>query len=162
MANERQYAVLGPLPSAQKTRAFLGVEITQGRALRDHPVVVAWLPNEATADPKLVSRLQRETAFVTQLLHPSILRVHGLECFEEGWARVVDYCDGEPLERLIDVGREKSLRCPPHVAARIVADACEGVHYAHEQGMQSIANRPVVHGAIRPDTILLASTAGPW
>lgn len=156
MANERQYAVLGPLPSAQKTRAFLGVEITQGRALRDHPVVVAWLPNEATADPKLVSRLQRETAFVTQLVHPSILRVHGLECFEEGWARVVDYCDGEPLERLIDVGREKSLLCPPHVAARIVADACEGVHYAHEQGLQSIANRPVVHGAIRPDTILLA------
>ncbi|MCC7382376.1 MAG: protein kinase [Deltaproteobacteria bacterium] len=152
---ERQYAVIGPLPSAADTRAFLGCEIVDGQPRRDNPVVVVWLPDEATQDPKLVSRFQREIAFVTPLAHPNIVRVHGLEAFQEGWARILDYCDGESLDRFLELAKEQSISFPARVAARIIADACDAIAYAHDIGLGSIAARPIVHGAIRPDTILV-------
>jgi serine/threonine-protein kinase len=155
MTDERQYAVLGPLPSTRETRAFLGVEVVEGRVQRDHPVVVAWLPTTATTDPKQVARLQRETAFVTTLAHPNIVRVHGLECFQEGWARVTDYVDAESLASLLDLADQRGLDLPAEVVARIVADAAGAVAYAHETGLQSLGSRPVVHGAVRLDTLLV-------
>jgi serine/threonine protein kinase len=153
MPQQRQYAVVGPLPSARETRSFLGVEMVDGRPQTSAPLIVAWLPDEAAKDPKLVARLQRETAFVTTLAHPHVERVEGLEAFEEGWARVLDYTDGESLERLLEIAREKGLPVPARVAARIVADASEGLAYAHESGQASMTGRPVVHGAVRLDTI---------
>jgi serine/threonine protein kinase len=155
MTDERQYAVLGPLPSTRETRAFLGVEVVEGRVQRDHPVVVAWLPTAATTDPKQVARLQRETAFVTTLAHPNIVRVHGLECFQEGWARVTDYVDAESLASLLELAERRGLELPAEVVARIVADAAGAVAYAHETGLQSLGSRPVVHGAVRLDTLLV-------
>lgn len=155
MASSRQYGVLGPLLSGAETRAFMGVEVIDGEPKPDRPVVVVWLPDDVTGDPARVTRLQRETAFVTQLKHPNIIRVFGLECFEEGWARVVAFVDGEPLHQILSKAREASRELEPRLAARIAVDVCEGVHYAHEEGQSRYAGRPIVHGGIRPDTLLV-------
>ena len=151
----RQYAVLGPLTSAVEARAFLGCEVIGGAPRSDLPVVIVWLPDEVTGDAKQVSRLQRETAFVTQLKHPNIVRVYGLECFEEGWARVVAFVDGEPLARVLARAREEGVKIDARLTGRIFLDACEGVQHAHEEGQARYAGRPIVHGAIRPDTLFL-------
>jgi serine/threonine-protein kinase len=155
MASSRQYGVLGPLLSGAETRAFMGVEVIDGEPKRDRPVVVVWLPDDVTSDPTRVARLQRETAFVTQLKHPNIIRVYGLECFEEGWARVVAFVDAEPLHQILMKAREAGASVSARMAAAIVADVCEGVHFAHEEGQSRYAGRPIVHGGIRPDTLLL-------
>jgi serine/threonine protein kinase len=150
MATPRHYAVIGPLPSGTETRAFLGCEVVDGRPRLESPVVVAWLPDGATGDTKQVARLQREIAFASQLNHPNVVRVHGLECFTEGWARIMDDVDGASIERFLATILERGISVPPKVAARMIADACEGVITAHEQA------RPIIHGAIRPDTLLIA------
>jgi serine/threonine-protein kinase len=155
MGGQRQYAVLGPLASGSENRAFLGCEVIEGVPHPDLPVVVVWLPDEVTHDPKQVARLQRETAFVTQLKHPNIIRVHGLECFEEGWARVVAFVDGEPLKQVLERMHQVEREIDPLVAARIITDVCEGVHFAHEEGQSKYAGRPIVHGGIRTDTVLI-------
>jgi serine/threonine-protein kinase len=41
---------------------------------------------------------------------------------------------------------------PPGVAVALVADACMGVHYAHELG-ESETGTPWVHGGVRPETL---------
>ncbi|MEQ8982794.1 MAG: protein kinase, partial [Deltaproteobacteria bacterium] len=155
MPEARQYAVFGPLLSGAQSRAFLGCEVVAGVPRRDRPVVVVWLPDDVTSDPKAVARLQRETAFVTQLRHPNIIRVHGLECFDEGWARIVDFADAEPLAKVLSRAREEFRPIDPRIAARIIVDICQGVHHAHEEGQSRYAGRPIVHGGVRPDTILI-------
>ncbi|MEQ9500214.1 MAG: protein kinase [Deltaproteobacteria bacterium] len=155
MPEARQYAVFGPLLSGAQSRAFLGCEVVEGVPRRDRPVVVVWLPDDVTSDPKAVARLQRETAFVTQLRHPNIIRVHGLECFDEGWARIVDFADAEPLAKVLARAREEFRPIDPRIAARIIVDICQGVHHAHEEGQSRYAGRPIVHGGVRPDTILI-------
>lgn len=155
MATQRQYAVLGPLVGGVENRAFLGCEVIGGAPRPDVPVVIVWLPDDVARDPKQVSRLQRETAFVTQLRHPNILRTHGLECFEEGWARVLAYEDGELLSSLLQKLQETDRQLEPLLAARIIVDACSAVHHAHEEGQAKYAGRPIVHGGLRPDTLFL-------
>lgn len=155
MTARRQYAVLGPLPSGAETLGFLGCEMLDGLPSRDSAVVVVWVPESVAGDDKQVARLQRETAFVTQLRHPNIVRVFGLECFEEGWARVVAFGDGEPLSRALEISKSKEIEFPPRIAARIIADACDGVHYAHDEGTRSMAGRPIVHGGLRPTTLVV-------
>lgn len=151
----RQYAVLGPLRSGSETRAFLGCEVVDGQPRADSPVVIVWLPEDVTSDPKNVARLQRETAFVTQLRHPNLIRVYGLECFEEGWARVVSFVDGEPLQQILSKAKEQFRPLDPRIAARMVVDVCEGVQFAHDEGQSRYAGRPIVHGGIRPDTLIV-------
>ena len=155
MTARRQYAVLGPLPSLAETRGFLGCEMVDGTPQRDTPVVVLWIPASITNDEKQIARLQRETAFVTQLRHPNVVRVYGLESFEEGWARVVGFGDGEPLACALDLARSGETAVPAKIAARIIADAADAVHYAHDEGLRSVAGRPLVHGGLRPDTMVL-------
>ncbi len=155
MTTPAQFSVLGPLKSGVETRAFLGCEVVDGMPQPQRPVVIVWLPDEVVSDPKRVTRLQRETSFVTQLDHPNIIRVFGLECFEEGWARVVDFVDGEPLIQVIQRAKEEFRPIDPRLAARIIVDVCDAVNYAHEEGQARFAGRPVVHGGIRPDTLMV-------
>lgn len=152
MSNSRRFAVLGPLLSGVETRAFLGCELIEGEAAADHPVVVLWLPKEVTEDPAQLARLRRETAFVTELEHKNVIPVFGLECFDEGWARLVGFVDGEPLSR---VGELHEGACDPLHAARLILDLCDGVQYAHELGQTRLAGRSIIHGGLRPDTVLV-------
>ncbi|MCB9654008.1 MAG: protein kinase [Deltaproteobacteria bacterium] len=177
MTDSRQYAVLGPLLSGADSRAFLGCEVIDGQPHPDRPVVVVWLPEEIAGDPKRVARLQRETAFVTQLRHPNLIRVFGLECFDEGWARVVAFVDGESLQHVLQRTRdnivEKTLEGSDRgessasdeaqasglidlrIVVRMMLDVCDGIHHAHEEGLSRYAGRAIVHGGLRPDTILV-------
>lgn len=156
MPDDRQFAVLGPLQSGVPTRAFLGVELLGGESSPENPVVVVWLPDEVVADERQLARCRRETAFVTQLRHPNLIDVHGLVHFEEGWARIVAFVDGEPLSRILRDLRASGREMPPELAARMIIDVCSGVQHAHEEGMSRFNGRAIVHGGIRPDTLMVS------
>src|SRR5215510_2544090 len=142
------YQPLGPLLSSDGSRAFLGLQIGIGALPR--PVVLVWVSEEVAKDPQLAEKVGRETQRASALAHPNVLKVHGLVPLDEGLARVVEFADGEPLRRILDVAK----RLPPRLAALVVADAAMGVHYAHVAGQEEGA--PFLHGDIRPETLLVS------
>lgn len=148
--------MLGPLSSDVATRAFLACEVVDEAPRPDRPLVVVWIPDEVVLDPQRMAQLQRETALVAHLVHPNLARVYGLQHFEEGWARLVEYTDGEPLRRIAERIREDRQAIDPRVIGRIVADICSGVHYAHQHGIAHAAGHPIVHGGLRPDTAIVS------
>lgn len=139
---------LGPLLSGPGSRAFLGVDPSPGGG----PVVLIWVPDEVGADPARLARLRSDTGEAARIDHANVIRVLGCEEFDEGWARVVEYVDGESLRRILETAKAAARPLPPEVAARLVADACKGVHHAHIGGPDG---RPLVHGDLRPETILV-------
>jgi serine/threonine-protein kinase len=143
-----RYQSLGPLMAGEGSRAFLGLALEDGAAPR--PVVLIFAPPELVADPDLTERLRRETQRAVVFDHPHILRVHGLVTLEHGLARVTEYADGETLRRVLEV----TPRVPPPLAARLVADAAMGVHYAHMAGNDD--GTPLVHGDLRPETLMIS------
>ncbi len=147
MANKR-YQALGPLLAGEGSRAFIGLEISKdGRA---DPVVLVWVPEGTEKDAALLARIRKETEHASQLDHPNIVRVHGFASLEEGFARVVEFADGESLRKLL----ENAHKLPAPYAAKIICDAALGVHYAHMAGNDD--GSPLVHGDVRPETILLS------
>jgi serine/threonine-protein kinase len=145
-----RYQPLGPLLSGEGSRAFLGLALEEGAA--PTPVVLIWAPQEVAQDPELIDKLRRETNRAVVFDHPHILRVHGLTQLDQGLARVTEYADGETLRRVMEV----TPRIPPPLAAKIVADAAMGIHYAHMAGNDD--GTPLVHGDVRPETLIISFT----
>jgi len=143
-----RYQSLGPLMAGEGSRAFLGLALEDGAPPR--PVVLIFAPPDLVADPDLTEKLRRETQRAIVFDHPHILRVHGLVTLEHGLARVTEYADGETLRRVLEV----TPRMPPPLAAKLVADAAMGVHYAHVAGNDD--GTPLVHGDLRPETLMIS------
>ena len=90
-----------------------------------------------------------EAAILARLAHPGIATVHDFG--EEGGTlyMVMEYVAGIPFRELGE------LRPPPAVAARAIAEACRGLHAAHEA--HDLAGSPLglVHRDISPDNLML-------
>jgi serine/threonine-protein kinase len=112
-------------------------------------VVYVWVPDVVADDPERYADLVHETERAARLFHPNILQVFGLETVENKLARVVAFADGEPLRKVLDAGG----RLPPALAARVIADACTGVQFAHGKGG---LEQPLVHGNLSPEAVLVS------
>lgn len=143
-----RYQALAPLPSSGSSRSFLGIAIMD--ETRAEPVVLVWVPEEIARDVEKSEGIQRETERAALLEHPHIIRVYGFARLEdERLARVVEFADGENLRRVLD----RLGPLPPPLAARLIADAAQGVHYAHLAGNDD--GTPLLHGDLRPETLLI-------
>ncbi|MEM9111927.1 MAG: PEGA domain-containing protein [Myxococcota bacterium] len=148
-----RYAVLGPLASAAPNRAFLGCVVRDGVASPQEPIAVVWLPDELAYDQDALNQLRRQAEWVRALRHPHVVGVYGIESFDEGWARIVQMIDGEPLPVVASALRAQG-QLEADVVVRIGLDAAAGLQHAHEFGEAS-NGQPIVHGGIRPETLLM-------
>ncbi len=75
----------------------------------------------------------------------------------------MEWLDGPSLMRVLRPGREDVTECEripirPRIAARIVADACAGLHAAHELVGDDGQPLAVVHRDVSPHNLLMTST----
>jgi serine/threonine protein kinase len=108
----------------------------------DRMVAIKVLPEGASKDPSFAERFAREGRALAKLNHANIVGI-----FDSGDAGglfyfVMEFVDGTNLRQLI---RAKSVR--PKEALGIVAQVCDALQYAHEEG--------VVHRDIKPENILV-------
>ncbi|MFO0722884.1 MAG: protein kinase [Myxococcota bacterium] len=93
-----------------------------------------------------------EAKLVARLDHPTIAQVYDFG--EEGRTLylAMEYVAGVPLSQLLKAGRAPF---PPAVAARILAEVCRGLHYAHEATDPSGGHLGVVHRDVSPQNLIL-------
>ncbi len=126
----------------------LGAEIGRGgmgavykaRHLRlGRTVAVKLLPPELSRDPEAEARFEREARALALLNHPNIVAVHDFGREDgQSWL-VMEYVDGPSLAA--------SLPLPPDRALALALQICDGVAYAHRQG--------VVHRDLKPENVLI-------
>ncbi len=141
---------------ARSSNTSLGFEVVDGTVLWTTPVALVRLAGKTVSDEKQIARLRLETEIATNLQHPNILRVVGLErLFDEwdegAWVRIVNFANGEPLTSILS---SSAFLSPlgPRFAARVIVDLCEAVGYAHSL----YPGNPIVHGGIRPGTLIVS------
>jgi predicted Ser/Thr protein kinase len=108
----------------------------------DRLVALKILPPEAGRDPPFAERFRREAQALARLSHPHIVAVHDFGQADGLYFLVMEYVDGVNLRQVLRKGRLQ-----PEEALRIVPQLCDGLHYAHEEG--------VVHRDVKPENILL-------
>ncbi|HEU4385997.1 MAG TPA: PEGA domain-containing protein [Anaeromyxobacteraceae bacterium] len=135
---------LGPLPGGAPGEA-LGLA-RSGEAAQ--PVLLCDVPGELWGEPGRRAQLERDLQRAAGLLHANVAQPLGLEESGSGAARVEAWVEGERLSDVLATGG----RMPPVVAARVLADACAGVQFAHEDA----GGGSLVHGHLRPEALLVA------
>lgn len=99
--------------------------------------------------PDLVTRFHREIEVVGRLEHPNIVNVVDAGEHQGSPYLVMEYLQGEPLEKYVHEKRPVAF----NKKLEIMACVCRGLDYAHKQG--------VVHRDIKPANIILLADLTP-
>jgi serine/threonine protein kinase len=106
-------------------------------------VAVKVAPPHVAGHPILQKRFEQEYRVARQCDHPNLVRALDY-CNTDGAPYLVmEFVEGESLgERL-----ERDGRLPEAEATRLIAEVCQGLHWAHQHGL--------VHRDIKPDNIVV-------
>jgi serine/threonine protein kinase len=109
----------------------------------DQEVAVKVLSPEMAGSPLALKRFQQEFQLASALDHPNIVRAlhHGSSAGTH--YLVMELVPGESLGARV----ERDGPLPEGEAVRLIAQACEGMTYAHSRGM--------IHRDIKPDNLLV-------
>src|SRR6185369_15025471 len=103
-------------------------------------VALKVLPQEFTADPSRVSRLEREARVLASLNHPNIAQIYGLDVHEGTRALVMELVEGETLDERLAAGAMPIVEC-----VAIASQIADALAEAHRQG--------IVHRDLKPQNI---------
>lgn len=123
---------------------FRGTDTTTGA-----PVAVKLLRSEVAEVADLVTGFTAEAEVLSELDHPSVVRVRDFVSNGSEHALVMELIVGLDLRRRVRA--EGPL--PPAVAANVVAQVADALAYVHGRG--------IVHGDVKPGNLLVPDDGGP-
>ena len=146
MIGPEHLQILQPLGADQAT--FVARETSTGEAR----LAVVERVTRASPVPAARAELLRRGRALRSLEHPKVVRVH--DVFERDGEVIVvsDYVDGEWLSSFMMM----NPRPPLGVMLRLVIDVLEGLGALHALKDENDQMLEFVHGAIGPDTVLVA------
>jgi serine/threonine-protein kinase len=119
--------------------------------------IKAMLPKVAD-DPHFRAMFLDEGHIASRIASPHVARVFALHEDDGVLFQVMEWVDGESLLQLHNAATTRGDRMPLAAVLRALADACDGLHAAHE--LRGDDGRPllVVHRDVSPSNILVGPT----
>lgn len=147
------YTVIGKLGHGRLAQLLLGIRPTKTTV--PELVVIKRLHRHLLGEDEFVAAFLDEVRIAVKFHHPNVVRTydHGEEagnCYF-----VMEYLEGQGLDRIIRRCIHRGTELPPELAATIGVQALEGLHYAHELRDGNGALLQVVHRDIRPQNIFV-------
>jgi len=105
-------------------------------------VAIKLLPAMEEQDPSMQERFTREAQAMAALNHSHIVGIYDFGVAEGQFYIVMEYVDGPSLHALIQAGG-----VPPDQTLSMIQQICDGLQFAHDQGL--------IHRDIKPANILL-------
>jgi len=95
-----------------------------------------------------------EARLAAQLTHPNIVHIYDFGKVDDYYFIAMEYVDGVDIGRLIRRAKERPM--PFELAARIFADVCAGLHFAHNASDPMGRKLEVVHRDVTPQNVLVS------
>ena len=127
----------------------------RGPAGFEKAVVIKLIHPHLAQDAVAVNMLLDEAKVAAQLDHQNIVHTYELGEAHGTYYIVMEYLAGESLGQVLKQGQKQDFPMTPFLAAKVVADAAEGLHYAHE--LADFNGQPIgiVHRDVSPGNIVV-------
>lgn len=148
-----EYVLLQRLAVGGQSEVFLAMK--EGPGSFDRPVVIKALPTRYRHDPEFVELFHREAFLSARFSHPHLITVHDARILDGEHCMIMDYVSGQTVADIAQRGYKAGD--PPTIdqAVRIVADAADGLDYAHHFRDLDDTEYPVVHRDISPQNLMV-------
>jgi serine/threonine protein kinase len=135
--------------------AEVKLAVAQGPAGFNKLVVIKTLLANIEEDPDFVAMFLDEARLAARLNHPNVVQVN--EVGDEGgrYFLAMEYLDGQPLQRVLARSAKRGEPFPRAMWLRILCDALNGLHYAHELKEFDGSKLNVVHRDVTPENIFI-------
>ena len=110
-------------------------------------VAIKIIHSHLSSDPEFVRRFEEEAAAVAQLRHPNLIQVFDFNNDDDTYYIVFEYVPGETVQQRLKRLREVNRSMGIAETTKIIAQAADGLNYAHNKGL--------VHRDIKPANIML-------
>jgi serine/threonine-protein kinase len=153
-----RYTLLRELGSGGMASVYLAkVHLAEGV---ERLVALKTIHDELSGQPTFVDMFLDEARIASLISHPNVCTVHDFGQAGDTYYLAMEYLVGEPLSEVVRMIWENRhdddvLRATPYVAARIMADACEGLHAAHETAAANGQRLEVVHRDVSPQNLFV-------
>jgi serine/threonine-protein kinase len=147
-----RYRLLATLGRGGMADVYLGA--AAGPAGFNKLVVIKRL-RSGTDDPALVEMFLDEARLAARLNHPNIVHTYEVEESPEGYLLVMEYLEGQSLRRMAKAMRAHEGRFDPVLAAHLIGDVLEGLHYVHEMRDYDGSPLGIVHRDVSPQNIFV-------
>ncbi len=153
-----RYEVAGFLASGGMAEVFLGR--VSGPSGFDRPVVLKRILPHLARQPSFVDMFLDEARIVARMRHPNVVHVHELVMEGGELFMVMEYLEGESLAGLARRSVARGETLDPAMVAYIVAEACAGLHAAHELRDDDGQSLGVVHRDVSPQNVVVTFAGG--
>ncbi len=96
-----------------------------------------------------------EARVAAQISHPNVVSVFDAGIEDGVHYMAMEYLHGEPLRELVRHVEACGIPVPVHVACRLIADAAEGLHAAHEATNDQGEPLNIVHRDVSPHNLFV-------
>ncbi|MCL2178520.1 MAG: serine/threonine protein kinase [Proteobacteria bacterium] len=119
-------------------------------------VVIKCMLKHLAEDQGFVDLFLNEARLAVLLQHPNIVQTLELNRAEDSWFIVMEHVRGCSLKSCIRRAKKNRRRIPEAIAVWLIAEALQGLHFAHN--LSDGKGRPlgILHRDVSPDNLLLS------
>ncbi len=149
-----RYEVLGQLATGGMAEILLAR--LSGPSDFKRAVVIKRILRQYAQTSSFVAMFLDEARTIASIRHPNVVQVQDLG--EDGGDvfLVLEYVAGENLSSVLRRATSEGKRLEPALVAHVIAEACAGLHAAHELVSESGQHQNLVHRDVSPQNIFVA------
>ena len=118
-------------------------------------VAIKKIHTHLVEDESFVQMFLDEARVAARISHPNVATVFDLGKHEDTYWIAMEYLHGEPLREVMRRTEELGTAMPPEIACRVIADAAEGLHAAHELLGKNGEKLNLVHRDVTPHNLFV-------
>ncbi len=149
-----RYEVLGQLATGGMAEILLAR--LEGPSDFRRAVVIKRILRQYAQTSSFVAMFLDEARIVAKIRHPNVVQVQELGEHEGDVFLVLEYVAGENLSSVLKRSTSDGEKLTPELVAHVVAEACAGLHAAHELVSDTGKMQNLVHRDVSPQNIFVA------
>ena len=118
-------------------------------------VVIKTVLQDLVEKTGYVQMLVKEASLAARLDHPNIVHVFDLGCVGDLYYIAMEYLSGRSLAQMLRRSHEMGQRLTLRVLLTMIAIACDGLQYAHDQTDEEGRPLGLLHRDLSPSNIML-------